>query len=75
MISPEQLIADLLKQVSKLEEELTQAQQDIRDFEKMAIEWKKGYVDLERKHRIEVTNMKQVIDSMQAEIDATYPSP
>ena len=43
MMTPEQLIYDLQKQVLRLEQELEEANKDIRDFEKLAIEWKKGH--------------------------------
>lgn len=69
MISPEQLIRDLRDQIARLETELSVAQQDIRDFEVLAIEWRKGHADLERRYRIETTSYKQIIESLRDEID------
>lgn len=69
MISPEQLVNDLLKHNEMLFKELEQAQQDIKDFEKLAVEWRKGYADLERKHRIEIGNLEQTIEELETELD------
>jgi hypothetical protein len=68
MLTPEQLIYDLQSQVVRLEKELDQAQKDIRDFEILAIEWKKGHRELERKHRTEIGNLEQVIQELKAEL-------
>jgi len=69
MLTPEQLIYDLQSQITRLERELEQAQQDIKDFEVLAQEWKKGHEDLKAKHRAEVKNMGQIILEMEDEIE------
>lgn len=69
MISPEQLINDLQKENARLSLELEQAQKDIRDFEVLAVEWKRGYSDLERKYRVEIANLKQTIEELEEELD------
>jgi hypothetical protein len=69
MIIPEQLINDLQKQVIKLQEELSQAQVDIKDFEKAAIEWKKGYTDMEIGYKIKLANMQQTVLQLEQELD------
>lgn len=68
MINPEQLIYDLQKQILSLEKELNQAQEDIKDFEKLAIEWKKGHRYLESKHRIKLMEYEQIIKELKEEL-------
>jgi hypothetical protein len=41
----------------------------IKEFEDMAKEWKKGYCDLDIKHRIKIGNLEQIIYSLQEEIE------
>ena len=69
MITPEQLITNLQFQVEKLTQELEQAQKDIRDFEVLAVEWKKGHRDLEAKHKIAIMEKNQIIEELEEEID------
>lgn len=69
MISPEQLITDLQKENIRLREELEQAQKDIRDFEILAIEWRKGHKELEIRHQIKLVESQQVIAELEEEID------
>jgi len=69
IMSPEALIYDLQCQVTKLTEELTQAKQDIEDFEQAAIVWKKGYADMEREYKIKLGNAKQTIEELEKEVD------
>ncbi len=68
MLTPEQLIYDLQSQVIKLEKELEQAQKDIKDFEVLAVEWKKGYRELERKYKIESMEAEQIICELEREL-------
>jgi uncharacterized small protein (DUF1192 family) len=68
-LTPEQLIYDLQSQITRLERELEQAYMDIKDFEVLAIEWKKGHRDLDNKHKIKIMEKDQVIDELQDEID------
>jgi len=68
MISPEQLITNLVEKIVRLEKELEEAQKDIKDFEVLAIEWKKGHRDLENKHRVEIGNLRQIIEELEKEI-------
>lgn len=68
MISPEQFISDLQRENARLQSELDQAQQDIKDFEVLAIEWRKGYRDMEREYRIKLANAKQVIEQLEQEL-------
>lgn len=69
MISPEQLVTDLNKEIDRLTTELAEAQQDIKDFEHLAIEWRKGHVELEIKHRREIGNLKETIKELEKEIN------
>lgn len=52
-----------------LENELRQAQDDIKDFEVLAIEWKKGWQDLEIKYKVKLTEKDQVIKELEEEIE------
>lgn len=69
MITPEQLIADLTKQNEKLRAELLEAQQDIKDFERAAIEWKDGYADMEKNYRVKLANAKETIGQLEGELE------
>ena len=64
----ERLINSLNSTIARLEQQLSNAQQDILDFEKLAIEWRKGHAELEAKHRIEVGNLKATIEELEAEL-------
>ena len=68
MITPEQLINDLQKENARLTQELEQAQKDIRDFEVLAIEWRKGHQDLKAKHHVKTTEYEQIIEELEDEI-------
>lgn len=68
MITPEQLIYDLQTRIVRLEKELEQAQTDIKDFEVLAQEWRKGYSELKSKHHMETTNLKQTIEELEKEL-------
>ena len=70
MITPEQLIYDLQLQITRLERELEQAQEDIKDFEVLAVEWKKGFEKLNKKHQIEVGNLEQEMEELKNELDS-----
>jgi predicted RNase H-like nuclease (RuvC/YqgF family) len=65
----EQLVSDLQKENQQLREELEEAQKDIVDFEVLAKEWRKGYAELELKHRIKVMELEQVIDELEKELE------
>lgn len=69
-MTPEQLIYDLQKQIILLESELNQAQQDIKDFELAAIEWKNGYQDMEKNYRIKLANALKTIEQLEEEFKA-----
>jgi hypothetical protein len=70
VITPEQLITDLQKENQSLKEELEQAQKDIKDFETLAIEWKKGYLENIGKLKVQLSNYEQVIEELQEELKA-----
>jgi dsDNA-specific endonuclease/ATPase MutS2 len=72
-LTPEQLINDLQKEVFKLKEELEEAHKDIKDFEILAIEWRKGYKKLEMKHSIEIMELKQTIEELEKELKYSKP--
>jgi predicted RNase H-like nuclease (RuvC/YqgF family) len=65
----EQLVSDLQKENRQLREELEEAQKDIRDFEVLAKEWRKGYAELERKHRIKMMELEQVVTELEKELE------
>jgi predicted nucleic acid-binding Zn-ribbon protein len=68
MLTPEQLIYDLQSQIVRLEKELEQAQKDIKDFEVLAVEWKRGYEELRRNHNVEIGNLEQEIEELKKEL-------
>jgi hypothetical protein len=63
----ENLINDLQKENERLSKELEGAEENIRDFEVLAIEWKKGYEELRLKHQVEMANLKQTIKELENE--------
>lgn len=63
-MTPEQLISALQDRIIKLDLELQEANEHIRDFEIAAREWQKGYRELEKKHRIEIEHKNQIIDEL-----------
>jgi len=68
VISPEQLITNLIEKIVRLEKKLEEAQKDIADFEKLAIVWRKGHRDLENKYKAEIGNLKQTIEELEKEL-------
>ena len=69
MENVESFINDLQKENARLTQELEQAQKDIRDFEVLAIEWKKGHQDLKAKHHVKTTEYEQIIQELENEIE------
>jgi hypothetical protein len=69
MISPEQLIADLNNAAAKLAEDLAIAEQNVKDFERLALTWQKSYKDLEAKYKRDMGNAQQTIGQLQEELD------
>jgi predicted RNase H-like nuclease (RuvC/YqgF family) len=69
IMSPDQLIYELRKECEKLELRLTEAHQDIKDFEEAAIEWKKGYAEMEKSYKVKLANAKQTIEQLEEELD------
>lgn len=50
-----------------------EAVQAVKDFEILALQWKKGYSDLESKSKAKITELEQVIESLREEIqDLSY---
>ena len=68
MLTPEQLIYDLQSQVIRLEKELEQAQNDIKDFEKLAQTWRRGYDDVTRDLKRKLANAERIIEELQKEL-------
>lgn len=69
MITPEQLIRDLQRENERLQKELDEANEHIKDFEKLAIEWKKGHGELNLKHRVKMKELEQIISELEDEIE------
>lgn len=67
-MTPEQLITSLEFQVLSLKQDLEQAQQDIKDFERAAIEWRKGYSDMEKNLRVKLHHAEQTISELRSEL-------
>jgi hypothetical protein len=69
MYTPEHLINDLKKEITKLKEELEVLKLHIVDFEKLAIEWKNGHEKLKRKSKLELAHSQQIIEELQKELN------
>lgn len=69
-MTAEQLISDLQLKCLKLKDELLEAQQDIKDFEKAAVVWKKAYGDMEKSYQVKMVNLVQTIEELEKELDA-----
>ena len=67
MITPEQLILNLTKENLALKAELASTQQDVLDFEKLAIEWRKGYAQTVHQLKTEIENLRQSIWELEKE--------
>ncbi len=67
-MTPEQLIYELQKQIIALEKELAQAQEDIKDFEVLALIWKKSYLEMESRYKIKLGNAEQVIEQLEKDL-------
>ena len=72
MITPEQLIADLQKQVTKLQEDLAVSEQNVKDFEHIAATWKKSYEEMEMNLKRKLANAEMTIKQMCEDMDDLY---
>jgi hypothetical protein len=68
-ISPEQLITELNIENASLKAKLEEAEQHIKDFEKLAFSWKEGYQDAERYLKIKIEHLEQITEELQKELD------
>lgn len=62
---------ELMDELWNVKEHLAISEQNVKDFEKLAQEWKKGYSDLEIKHKVKLIEMQQIIDELNEQIEAT----
>ncbi|CAM6004860.1 unnamed protein product [Sphagnum balticum] len=60
---------DLQKQIVKLQEDLAISEQNLKDFEGLALTWQKSYQDLDKKYKRDIGNAQQTIDQLQEELD------
>jgi hypothetical protein len=67
-MTPEQLIASLQDQIVKLEIALAIEQQNVKDFENIAIEWKKGYEEESKRLGIKLKEAEIVIEQLEEEL-------
>lgn len=68
-LTPEMLIDQLTRENEKLKEELAQAQQDSKDFERLAQVWKKGWEDKEKEYNRKLGNAEQTIEQLESDLE------
>lgn len=66
----EPIIDDLHKQIAKLQEELEQANQNVKDFESLAHTWKDSYEELYAKYKRDMGNAISTIDQLRADLES-----
>jgi hypothetical protein len=69
ILSPEEALLHYKEKCEKLELDLKVAEQDMRDFEVLALEWKKKYAELEHKSRVKIIELEQTIQELEQEKD------
>lgn len=65
----EDLIRSLEDENERLTKELEQAHQDIKDFERLALVWKKSYQELEFNYSVQLGNKDQVIEDLETDLE------
>lgn len=68
MITPEQLINDLQKQIVKLQEDLAISEQNVKDFERLAQTWKKAYDEETYRLKVKCANLELINESLENEL-------
>lgn len=58
---------DLEQQITKLKDDLAVSEQNVIDFERIAHEWKKSYLEMEIKHKVKIKNLEQTIEELKKE--------
>lgn len=73
MSEAEWLVNQQLTQIATLSSEVETLQKHLKDFEKAALNWKKGYEDMERDYRTKLANAEQIIKQLEIELDEMKP--
>lgn len=63
------LINGYQKQIAQLTLENEELKAHVKDFEALAIEWKTGYHDMEKKYRVRLANAEQTVEQLKKELD------
>lgn len=67
-MTPEQLIADLQKQIAKLQEDLAISEENVKDFEHIAATWKKSYGETEKLYKKKLGDAEQFIEQLEKDL-------
>ncbi len=67
--SAEDLIRTLTEETEKLRKEVAQLLEDVKDFERLALVWKKSYQELEFNYAIQLGNKDQIIEELEGELE------
>ena len=68
MISPEQFITNIQKQIVKLQEDLAISEQNVKDFERLAQTWKKAYDEETYRLKVKCANLELINESLENEL-------
>jgi hypothetical protein len=68
MISPEQFITNIQKQIVKLQEDLAISEQNVKDFECLAQTWKKAYDEETYRLKVKCANLELINESLENEL-------
>ena len=60
-------IEEIKKENEELKTKLEEAEQHIKDFEALALEWKDNYNRMSYQLKIEIENLQQIIEEMNRE--------
>lgn len=68
MISPEQLIRDYADTITKLREDLAVSEQNVKDFERLALTWQKSYNEEVPRLKAKIKTLEGTIEELEREL-------
>jgi len=72
IIQPEELVTNLISENEKLRLELEEAEREIKNFEQLGLEWKRGYDKLKHESDIKIMHLEQIAEDLRMELKETY---
>ncbi len=69
MSNVENLVNEQNKQIAKLTEMVKELEEHIKDFETLALQWKKSYVEMEHSYKVRLANAEQIIEELMSELN------